>query len=111
MPQDSNPTTLDRLWCRVLPWSAVGPREQPVRLVVADDAMRLGIPVEGAAQLQRVVGEDTRGGRDVPFLDVRDRPAPSLDGAQEINEVRADRGRHVPLQILLGPILGKLVQI
>src|SRR5262249_19540352 len=59
----------------VRPRGAVRPLEQPVRLVVADDLVLLGVPGERPAELLADVRQDAARRRDVPLLDVGHRLA------------------------------------
>src|SRR5262249_18332390 len=101
------PTGASRLGVRPRP--AVGAAQQLVGLLVADDALPLGVPRQGAAQLHRQVGQDAAGRRDVALLDVGHRPDARSDGLDEVALVLPVGLGGVQLVVLLRAVLGVLV--
>src|SRR5947209_11556180 len=95
----------------MLPRPAVGPRQAPRGVFVADDLLLLVVVGQLAAQLHGHVGQDATGGGDVAFLDVGHWAAAAGDALEPVLHVAADRRGDVPFQVLLGLVLGVLVQL
>src|SRR5258708_30304972 len=77
-----------------------------IGFVVAGDALFLGVPGERSAGLQRQVGEDAAGCRDVALFDIGHGLASVVDGSEEILHVVADGRGDVALEVFFGFVLG-----
>ena len=73
------------------PRGSVFAAEESSGFFVADDRVSFRVPVQGTSQLQRDVGKDAAGRRNVALFNVGNRLLTTLNALQKIQHVTADR--------------------